>query len=80
MARDEDGLAGDMDELPRREDGLARGEDELARGEDGLARGEDELERAADHRKLKDRHKGSIFLSPIKIFQYILASKFVYAH
>ncbi len=80
LARDEDGLVRDTDELPRGEDGLARGEDELVRGEDGLARSEDELERADDYRKLKDQHKGRIFLSPFKIFQYILASKFVYAH
>jgi hypothetical protein len=83
LARGEDGLVRDMDELPRGEDGLARGEDGLARGEDGLARGEDvlargedELERGEDYRKLKDQQKESIFLSPIRIFQYILVSKF----
>jgi hypothetical protein len=47
---------------------MARGEDELTHGEDVLSRGEDELARGEDYRKLKDQHKGSIILSPIKIF------------
>jgi hypothetical protein len=58
-------------------DGLARAEDELSRGKDGLSQNEDELGRGVDYRKLKDQHKESIFLSPVKIFQYILVSHFV---
>jgi hypothetical protein len=77
MARGEDVMARDEDGLARSEDGLARGEDGLARGDDGLSRGEDELARAEDFRKLKDQHKGSNFLSPIKTFQYMLLSEFV---